>query len=419
MPTVRAVLAAQGVDFKNGFLTTPLCCPSRVSILTGEYVHNHEVYTDRYPQGGARKFDDKDTLAVRLQAGGYKTAYMGKYLNDYEALMPLGYVPPGWDEWDAFLEKNLSHDEDAGSAQYYLRFTMSENGKPVEYRSKANFSADVLTRKAVDFIAENRDQPFMLMIGYYNPHSPFLFADRHIDAFRRDEGLDPWRSPNLNEADISDKPKYLQELHPFSETELDATYRRMLRSLLSVDDGVASILNVLDQANLKEKTIIVYLSDNGLTVGDHRFGLSKNCPYDECIRTPFLVYAPGRFPARSDGHLVANIDLAPTLCDLAGTEPPAAADGASLVPLLSDPKSAWRDAILIEHWPTEEGIGAIIPAFSGVRTAAWKYVEYSTGEMELYDLQADPYETRNLAGKAAYSDIMKGLQERLAELKGQ
>jgi arylsulfatase A-like enzyme len=417
MPTVRTVMMAEGITFTNGYLTTPLCCPSRSSILTGQYVHNHEVYTDRFPAGGAQKFEDESTFAVWLDEAGYRTAYYGKYLNDYESLTPAGYVPPGWDEWGVFFGKNLPRSEDAGAAQYYLRFTLSENGEIVEYRSKANFSADVLTRNAVDFIAESRDEPFLLVVGYYNPHSPFMYADRHNEAFRRLNQFTPWRPANLNEANIRDKPAYLEQLLPFSLSELDTTYTRILRSLLSVDDGVASILNALDKTGLREKTIIVYLSDNGLTVGEHRFGFSKNCPYEECIRTPYIVYAPGQFARREDEHLVANIDLAPTFAELAGAEIPSSVDGISLVPLLEDAGANWRDEVLIEHWPTEEGIGSLIPAFSAIRTQRWKYVVYSTGERELYNLVTDACELRNLAGDPRYEKLMTQLAARLQQLE--
>lgn len=417
MPTVRNVLMAGGVTFTNGFVTTPLCCPSRASILTGEYVHDHQVYTDRFPQGGAQKFNDASTFAVWLHAAGYRTAYYGKYLNDYESLTPAGYVPPGWDDWGAFMEKNLTASEDAGSAQYYLRFTLSENGTITEYRAQANFSADVLTRHADRFIVASRDQPFLLMLGYYNPHSPFLFADRDTGAFRKSTDWTPWRPPDFNEANISDKPAYLQKLSPFSGSEIDTTYTQILRSLLSVDDGVASILNALDKTGLRRKTVIVYLTDNGMTVGDHRFGFSKNCPYEACLRTPYIVYAPGLYAPRTEAHLVANIDLAPTFAEWAGAPIPASVDGTSLVSLLRDPGAPWRDALLIEHWPTEEGIGSIIPQFSGVRTDQWKYVEYSTGEKELYDLKIDPFELNNLARDARYTQIISELSARLVSLE--
>jgi arylsulfatase A-like enzyme len=421
MPAVKGQLMAEGVVFENAFVTTPLCCPSRVSILSGQYVHNHEVYTDRMPMGGAPKFDDTTSMSLWLQKAGYRTAYFGKYLNEYEDLVPYGVVPPGWDEWKAFLGKNLNADDDVGNLQYFFDFSMSENGVAVEYpKSKANFSADVITNDALAFIGAQRDTPFFLFLGYYNPHSPYISAPRHKDTFRAGDDYWDWvqyRPPNFNEKDIRDKPDYIGALSPLSPEEVDTAHKQILRSLLSVDDGVASILAALDKAGLSENTIIVYLSDNGLTLGDHRFGATKNCPYEACIKVPFIVHAPGYYEPRIDRHLVANIDLASTIAEWAGISVPDYVDGRSMVPILEDPSSAWRGDILLEHWPTEEGVGSMIPQFYSVRTVEWKYTEYSTGEVELYDLVNDPYELQNLAGKMAYKKIQAELAARLQELK--
>lgn len=420
MPTVRDVLMKHGVNFENGFATTPLCCPSRASILSGEYVHNHKVYTNTWPLGGARKFNDTSTYATWLKEAGYQTGYIGKYLNDYDALEPYGYVPGGWDEWNAFLGKNLHVDDDIGASQFYLDFSVSENGKIVEYSGdNAVFGADLITQKAVDFIVEKSDQPFMLTLAYYNPHSPYFWAERHDSQFRHTGALqaEPYRPPNFMEDDVSDKPQYLQALNPISVEKIDISYKQILRSLLSVDDGVASVLNVLEQTGLSKKTIIFFISDNGLTVGDHRFGLTKNCPYEACARIPFIVYAPSFFPARNDMHLVANIDLAPTFADLSGAVPQGNINGRSLVPLLKNPNADWRDAILIEHWPTEDGVGSKIPEYYAIRTAGWKYIEYTTGEKELYDMVNDPYELNNLAGQPQVTSIQKELELGLRDLK--
>lgn len=420
MPALANELVPNGVNFTNGFVTTPLCCPSRVSILTGEFAHDHQVYTNTMPSGGAEKFDDTASIATWMKDAGYRTAYYGKYLNGYEKLQPRGIVPPGWDEWGAFLGQRDNGDEDAGSLEYFYNFTMSENGQVVEYpRDEYYFGADVVTRKAVNFINQSRDEPFMLFVSYYNPHSPYIAAPRHQETFRSGTGWDwvQYRSPNFNEQDIRDKPGYLEDISPLPEGTIDTAHLRILRSLLSVDDGVASILNALDKTGLSEKTLIVYISDNGMTLGDHRFGVDKNCAYEACVKIPFIVYAPGMVGARSDGHLVANIDLAPTFLDLAGAKIPESVNGISFLPLLKDVNAIWRDHILLEHWPTEAGLGSKIPEFYAVRTMEWKYVEYETGDKELFDLAADPYELNNLAGKRAYREIEAQLAQRLAELK--
>lgn len=408
MPTVRDVLMKDGVNFENGFVTTPLCCPSRSSILTGEYAHNHQVLTNRMPLGGAPKLDDSSTIATWMSDAGYRTAYYGKYLNAYEDLKPYGYVPPGWDEWATLLD-----------AAFY-NYNISVNGNVETHGdTPEDFCADITTRNAVDFIAESKDEPFFMVVGYYNPHSPYFWAERHDEQFRANSALkaEPYRNPSFMEEDRSDKPQYLQDLNSITVSKIDITYKQILRSLLSVDDGVASILNALDKTGLREKTIIVYLSDNGLTVGDHGFGLTKNCAYESCIRVPFIMYAPGMFPARTESSFVANIDLAPTFADLAGFTAPDTVDGTSLLPLLKNENIAWRNDLLFEHWPTEDGIGADIPEFYAVRNAEWKYVEYSTGEKELYDLVNDPYELDNLAGQPEYAEIQAQLERRLIELK--
>ena len=422
MPTVRNKLMAEGVVFENGLVTTPLCCPSRSSILSGQYAHNHQVYNNTMPLGSAQRFDDSECMAIWLQEAGYRTGYLGKYMNGYENLEPFGYVPPGWAEWNVFLGKNLDGgNEDAGNLQYYFNFSMSQNGAPVDYpKANYNFSADVVTNNALSFIRDSRDEPFFLMLGYYNPHSPFVPAPRHKDSFRA--GADYWdwvqyRPPSFNEEDIRDKPDYISDLSPLSETEIDTIHKQMLRSLLSVDDGVASILAALEKAGLSENTIIVYMSDNGLTLGDHRLGASKNCPYEACVKVPFIVYAPGYYQHRVESKIVANIDIAPTFADLAGAVIPDNVDGMSMVPLLEDSLSTWRNEVLLEHWPTDQGVGSMIPEFSSIRTLEWKYTEYVTGEVELYDLVNDPYELQNVAGKRNYKEIQADLAAKLVKLK--
>ncbi len=410
MPTVRDVLMKNGVNFENGFVTTPLCCPSRASILTGEYAHNHGVHSNRAPDGGATKFDDSSTIASWLNEAGYKTAYYGKYLNEYEALQPYGYVPPGWDDWAVLLDAE------------FINYNMSVNGTIVKHgEAPADFSADVTTQNAVNFIADSKDEPFFLFVGYYNPHAPYFWAERHDVQFRANSALqaDAYRNPAFMEEDRSDKPIYLQELNSITVEKIDITYKQILRSLLSVDDGTASILNMVNQTGLTDKTVIVFLSDNGLTVGDHGFGLTKNCPYESCIRVPFTVYAPGLFPARNETRIAANIDLAPTFAELAGVPFPASVNGVSLLPLLENKETIWREDLLLEHWPAEDGVGSKIPEFYAVRNAEWKYVEYVTGETELYNLKTDPYELTNVTDQAEFAEIKKKLKIRLNELKNE
>lgn len=414
MPILENELINTGINFTQGFVTTPLCCPSRASILTGQYAHNHGVLENREPRGGAANMDDTSTIATWLKQAGYRTAYIGKYLNYYANMEPLGYVPPGWDEWHVVLDATRPH-------RLYLNYSMSENGEVVQYGTDpADYSADLFTAKALDFIQESKDQPFFLVIGYFNPHEPHESAKRHNDMFRSDEEFMDTLLPNFNEEDISDKPVWMHGLPPTDWEKMVNAYQRTVRSMQSVDEGIADIVRTLDQIGQREDTLIIFLSDNGLTYGEHRLPTEKNCQFEECIRVPFVVSYPRMISSpRQDDHLVANIDIAPTLVDLAGIDMPESVDGVSLVPLFTNNAQQWREALLIEHWQLSEGFGSVIPEFFGLRTQNWKYVEYATGEKELYDLSNDPFEMDNLAHTEEHIQVMDEFSVQLQILKGQ
>ncbi|MGZ6316701.1 MAG: sulfatase-like hydrolase/transferase [Anaerolineales bacterium] len=418
MPNVQKELAGKGISFMNAFVTTPLCCPSRASILTGLYAHNHGVETDRSPQGGATVFKDASTIAVWLKARGYRTALMGKYLNNYDSISPSGYVPPGWDEWDAFMAQGKN---DGG---YYYGYTMSENGKVVQYGTDAAaYSSDVLTAKALKFIQDSGNHPFFLMLNYYNPHQTYIAADRYKDMFKTDSEFKRYRPPNFLQSDLTGKPDWLKTLEKPEAAYLDHVYERILRSIMAVDDGTGKIVNTLDRLSERDRTAVFYMTDNGESLGDNNV-LGKNCPYDACIHVPLIVsYPPLTAQARTDEHFVLNIDIAPTLAALAGAKIPGKVNGVSILRLLTDPATTWRDHFLFEHFQEaaspDEGLTTAIPTFSGVRSADWKYVEYETGERELYDLRADPYEMHNLAGLPGHEQIIATLKQELQELKKQ
>ena len=413
MPTVQKELVAKGVNFTNAYVTTPLCCPSRSSILTGLFVHNHGVKTNRAPIGGATVFKDSSTLPVWLQSAGYRTALMGKYLNDYDAL-PEGYIPPGWNEWHAFVKKDPAKD-------FYFGYTLDENGKTVQYGfDSKDYSTDVLGDKAVNFIKENRDVPFFLMFTPYSPHQPYMAADRHKDLFKTYDTFSPYTPPNYFEADIRDKPAWLNSYEPQTEDYIEKVYQRMLRSLMGVDDAVAGIIAALEKEGIRDNTIIIFMSDNGLALGDHRL-IGKACPYDICIHVPFVVSYPDKISAaRVDLNMVLNIDIAPTLTELVGISNISAFDGQSFLPLLTDPSAQFRDGFLFEQYQDDSedrSMTSLVPAYVGFRTNEWKYVEYETGEQELYDLKNDPYEMENLISKPGYDDVISNLQKRINQLR--
>lgn len=408
MPILQQELIGKGVNFTNAFVTTPLCCPSRASILTGQYAHNHGVLTNKPPDGGVELFDDSSTLATWLQDAGYRTSFIGKYLNGYERISP--YIPPGWDDWRVFAASTQPH-------RYYRNYDLNENGEIIHYGTKEkDYSADVMTEKGVEFILNSADQPFFLFLSYYAPHQPRKSAKRHENMFKTFDDVMPFRTENFNEEDVSDKPEWLQEWELADVSQLWDIQRQALRSLMPVDEAILELLNALELIQQQENTVIIFISDNGIAIGDHRLTNAKNCPYEECIQVPFVIYYPGVVSRkRVDDSLVLNIDLAPTIADLAGAAIPSTVDGVSILPLLKDPGAAWRDEFVIEHWSLITGLGDDneIPDYVGIRTQEWKYVRYVTGELELYHLSADPFEMTNLAYDEAYAEIVTEMDQRL------
>jgi arylsulfatase A-like enzyme len=384
MPKVRRLLVGPGVRFTNGFVVNPLCCPSRASILTGRYSHGTGVYTNFAPTGGFPVFDPTTTIATVLHQRGYRTALIGKYLNGY-----LGTgVPPGWDRWAAF---NGPH-----GGISYVDYTMSLDG--VERRfgaSPADYSTDVLARRAVRFIKET-DGPFFLYFAPSAPHMPAVPAPRDDDAL---PSIAPFRPPSFNEADISDKPLWLQSTPRYDETlaaRVDGIRSRQLRSLPPVDDAVERIVNALRASGVLHRTLIVFMSDNGFLHGEHRLG-GKQAPYEESIRVPLILrYDPLTIGRGTDPRIALNIDLAPTFADAAGTHLDGA-DGRSLLDLLRRPAAPGRRWFLIEHVEDSSQLYLPrIPTYCAVRSDRWKYVVYADGSQELYDLMADPFELRNV-----------------------
>ena len=214
---------------------------------------------------------------------------------------------------------------------------------------------------------------------------------------------------------MSDKPLWVRKLSRVSSSRRlasDEFHRNQLRTLLAVDRAVGRIASALRETGRLDKTVFFFTSDNGLSWGEHRWLDNKICPYEECIRVPFVVVAPG-IEARTDPHLVLNLDIGPTLAALAGLAK--ATDGRNLLPLLENPGAGWREDFLIEYWHTNMAYAE--RTFKALRTLRWKYVEYLNGDRELYDLAADPYELENRANGPAYTELIARLRSRLEELK--
>jgi arylsulfatase A-like enzyme len=401
MPIVKQQLIDHGIKFTNGFVSNAICCPSRTSILTGDYSHTTGVFGNQPPNGGFQFFHDRSTLPVWLHHDGYTTALFGKYMNSYEdAALNRQYIPPGWDEWFAFAE-----------SQYY-DYNVNDNGTLEYYGTKPqDYSTDVLANKASSYI-RNTSGPLMVFFDPAAPHAPATPGPGDKNAFAN---LPKWDPPSYNEASVSDKPKWLQAVKPMGvgAQRDDQQFRRgQYGTLISLDHAVGQLMSALRATGRLDNTFIIYLSDNGIEWGEHRWH-TKRVPYEESIRVPFIIrYDPLTSNARTDSHLVVNIDIAPTIADLAGVSDHGA-EGRSMVPLLREHDPPWRSDFLLEHMQSDP-VGP--PSFCGVRAQNEVYVLYATGEQELYDLQSDPYELTNLASKPGEESTLEAFRQRVKEL---
>lgn len=390
LPTLRSQLVDKGLTFSNSFCTSPVCAPSRASILTGQYVHNHGDFNSTNQFVNQR--DRKDTIATILKAGGYKTIFLGKYTHGYDN---ASYVPPGWDEWHALL----------GGAPGYYNYKMSDNGKSVSYGNNAtDYSTDVLARKTYDFIERYKKsrEPFFMYLAPFAPHAPMTPAPRHMNKF------DHLTFPlPLYEKDINDKPQWVHNDRRLNSTNQEWVMQekvtkmklRRLETLLAVDEMLGEIIKMLIEYENFPNTYIFFLADNGDDYSRHTNGTGKLLPYEEGIHTPIIVRGPQIEPGGKRDHLVSTIDLLPTIAGLAQVSIPEFVDGRSLIPLFSCPAlplSGWRKACLaelgkVEHWYRQSPP----PAYKLFRTRDFKYIEYETGEKEFYDLRLDPNELVN------------------------
>jgi N-acetylglucosamine-6-sulfatase len=391
MPTVRQKLLGRGTTFENAFATTPQCCPSRATFLTGQYAHNHGVLDNDPPQGGFEKFrksgGQHSTVATWLSDAGYRTAYMGKYLNGYDAKL----VPPGWERWWGW------------SGQGPHEYQITEDGHLDSQRRESGTETDYFADKAVSFVKDRKGdaRPWLLWIAVNPPKGGRYVAPRHTSMFP-DVGMP--KPPSFNEADVSDKPSFVRSLEMPDETDIvkaEETYRDRLRSLQSVDEMLARLFRTLKATGQLENTYIFYASDNGYSHYEHRV-VAKGFPYENPQKIPLIVRGPGIPAGAERTELVANTDLAPTLVDMAGVEVPSFVDGRSFAPLLRGEQLPWRERLLFEHWGKRR--------YDAMRTAEGEeYIEWVSGEKEYYDLSKDPDQLQN-----AYSQADPALMEALA-----
>jgi N-acetylglucosamine-6-sulfatase len=421
MSNVAGRLASRGTTFRNSYVSLPLCCPSRATFLTGRYAHNHGVTFNFGPTAGNtgyHQLDHRNTLAVWLRRAGYRTALVGKYLNGYgmddgavEPLPDAREIPPGWTEWYALT---------GGSDQYRYRYKLNENGDARLYGyGPANYQTDVLASKAIDFIKRRGPSPKPFFL-WFTPTAPHGEAGRMPGATRdptpalrhigRYEGAQAPRTPNFDEADVSDKPEFVRDEDPLTPeqiADIDVRYRGGVESLLSVDEAVGRIVSRLRKTGELRRTYIVFTSDNGLALGAHRL-LFKEFLYEESLRVPLIIRGP-KIPAGAvRNQLVTNVDLAPTILQLTKARPTLPLDGRSLVPKARNPAVGVGRELLFENF---------FPPSVGIRRGDWVYIEHATGETELYDLATDPWQLQSLHASLGLAGLRAQLAARLDQLR--
>jgi N-acetylglucosamine-6-sulfatase len=435
MPRTQALLAASGVGFDRSYVSYPVCCPSRATFLSGQYAHNHKVLGLYPPTGGYGRFDAAESLPVWVQRAGYHTAYVGKYMNGYGTDTPAD-PPPGWTDWYGALD----------SSTYRMwGFTLNENGEPRTYgalfdEDPAGYQTDVLARKAVDVIERSAggDRPLFLSVGFLAPHHESggvrIATGRLVRAAPRHTGTLAAkrfrRPPGFNEADMSDKPFFLRRrprLGPAEVQRVVDNFRARQESLLAVDEAVAEVVAALEATGELDNTYLFLTSDNGYLQGEHRVASGKMLPYDPSTRVPLLIRGPGLPEGEVSDALVGNVDLAPTILEIAGGWSTKPLDGRSLLQLAREPWRSPPRALLHETGGRRfvrardqdaAGVPEVrdIRNYRAIRTERWLYVEYRGGSRELYDLARDPHQLRSLHRDRSLMPLRESLSRRLRRL---
>jgi N-acetylglucosamine-6-sulfatase len=411
MPKTRALLEEKGIRFANAYVSNPLCCPSRATIMRGQYAHNTGVWSNVPPDGGWQSYqshgNEQDNVATRLHDAGYSTALLGKYLNHYEGTA----VPPGWDKWFATF-----------TFEYY-DYDVNDNGTIRHFgKGERDYHTDVLSRQTRRFIDATvaRGMPFFAYVAPLAPHEPAIPAPRDEHVFDGERGP---RLPSFNETDVSDKPPWVQQWPRLSADQtarIDYRHETRVESSQALDDLVEEVVSKLQDEGELDNTYVVFTSDNGWQEGEHRIPEGKTWAYEQNTHVPLLIRGPGIQAGSTTHKLTLNTDFFPTFTDLAGIQTPNYVDGRSLRSILKgNTPTTWRTAILLERRnPYPDHLQSLYAgrSFYGIRTSSgMKYIEYSLGPRELYDLNTDPYELTNSYDATAPP---KGLATHLEALKG-
>jgi len=340
MPKLAKYLGDEGATYQHGYATTAMCCPSRSSLLTGLYVHNHHVYTnnDNCSSSYWQQNQEHRTFATYLQGSGYKTAYYGKYLNKY-----LGqHIPPGWDEWGGLVKNSR-----------FYNYTINTNGRLKHHGDnyEEDYLPDLITNKTLELISESArsSKPFLTVLSYPGPHGPEDAAPQYQDMFLN---VTTHHTPAYDFAPNPDKQwilRHTEKMLPIHRSFTDMLMTKRLQTLQSIDLAVEKIVEKLDETGQLANTYIFYTSDHGYHLGQFGLVKGKSFPFDFDTHVPFLVRGPGIAPRSVRTQPVLNIDLAPTFLDIAGLHKPPHMDGKSLLPTLRNPERRFRNAFLIER----------------------------------------------------------------------
>ncbi len=397
-------LKERGITFVNHTVTDSLCCPSRVSILRGQYIHNHKVVSNIEKTGGGwPTFRDRkgqnDNLPVWLDNAGVTTALFGKYLNDFPSMpREATYIPPGWDQWGVPISR--------GDSYTGYNYTLNNNGTLIRYGNKpSDFLNDVLTTKATEFIQTARS-PFFLELSTYSPHKPAPVATRN--ALKHGGTLAP-RDPAYNAFGV-DEPPWLRDKKPLNATQLaavDKQWRKRARSAESIGDSVDAIMAKLTATGHDKDTLVVLTTDNGYHMAERRMFKGKRTPYASDTVVPMIVIGPGVPAGVQVDAMTSTIDLSSTFAELLGATAPNWVDGRSLVGFFQNGATPqiWRNAILSESLgistPEDPDYQKNSPPqYFALRSQKWLYVEYIDGSKTLYDRENDPFEMVNLVRTA-------------------
>ena len=400
MRAVKEHLRDKGTRFSRTVAPTPTCCPSRASIMTGLVARHTGVYGNAHPNGGWRTFFENGmedrTLATALQARGYRTGIVGKYFNGFaqnELGAEAGHRPPGWDLFLTFRNRT-------GGYYDYTLTDGSRFGSDTE-----DYSTDVLGGRAARFIENTAaEQPLFLVFTPFAPHKPYRPARRHRHDY---DDLPSYRPRSVTE-NVADKPPFLSDRPRVKQRTIDFIRRRQQEQLSSVDDAVAGIVRALRQSGRLQNTLLIYMGDNGLMMGDHHM-IGKSLPYRFATDVPLVIRWDGRVGAgQVDRRLAATVDVTATIAEAAGAT--MTTDGVSLLGAES------RSEVLLEgrKWRRLDG-SVPHPAYCGLRTDRYLFARYADGFEELYDYEEDPYETRNRASDPAYGDRLSSMRLRTLE----